>query len=285
MAQSAAANKAPVKGAGDTVAAPAAPAAVKRKKERSPPYPSITFKEALEKAKKLFDKEKKLPTAPDVIARHLGYKSANNGAFIPTLSALKKYGLLVGADGDDMRLSDDAFAVFVHPEGAPERLAILKRLAMMPSIFQAVMQKYPNGLPSDESLRTKLQLDFGFKSQEAADTLIRALRASVALAGLDLPGGQEQDDGAANGTEEPSLHATPTIQNPIQTTNPPDPRHPAKEIAKSHERHVWKLGDGVWAEIVVNGALTEKRLQRLKKYIELLDFDEDEETRESPHPE
>src|SRR6266851_5597882 len=161
--------------------ASAGAAKAKRKKDRSPPYPSIAFADALDKAKLIWDRDKKHPISADLVAQCLGYKNANNGAFLPLLSALKKYGTVVSAGGDDLRVSDDAAAIFILPESSPERQKLMKKLAMMPPIFAKVIAKYGADLPSDQTLRAKLRLDFRFASDDAADSMIRSLRASLAI--------------------------------------------------------------------------------------------------------
>ena len=58
----------------------------KRKKDRSPPYPAITFMDALQKTQRIWDRDKKHPISADLVGQCLGYKNANNGAFLASMS-------------------------------------------------------------------------------------------------------------------------------------------------------------------------------------------------------
>jgi hypothetical protein len=246
----------------------------KAKKDRSPPYPAIRFVDALALAKKVWDRDKKHPMSAELIAKCLDYKSAQNGAFIPVLSAMKKYGVIVPS-GEEFRVSDEAAAVFIHPEGAPERLALTKRLAMMPAIFTKVLAKYGNDLPSNETLRAKLRLDFGFASDEAADTLIGALRASMAIAGLDHEAPVEQNAGDSNADEEPAMVEPQKIANPVNQPPGAPPASPANNVQGKPEKHTVKLDDGAWAEIIITGTPDQKAKERLAKYVKHFIIGED----------
>src|SRR5260370_41466831 len=175
-----------------------------------------------------------------VVAKHLGYKSTNNGAFIPVLSALKKYGVLVAATGGEVRVSDDAAAIFLLPPDAPERKALIKKLALLPPIFGKVLEKFPGAqLPSDQNLRAKLRLDFNFASDEAADTMIRTLRASITIAGLDQEGAQAESGGAINGTTDPSMTTAPEIVQTINRTSTQASAGPAGSPAAPSGNRRW----------------------------------------------
>ena len=47
----------------------------KRKMVRSPNSPSLSLSDALAKAKVIYEVEKKIPTTPEVMLAHIGYKS------------------------------------------------------------------------------------------------------------------------------------------------------------------------------------------------------------------
>ena len=68
-------------------------------KARSPGYPAIGLKEAVEKAKGIYEEDYQNPIPRVVAAQHMGYASLN-GKSLGVLSALIKYGLLEGR-GDE----------------------------------------------------------------------------------------------------------------------------------------------------------------------------------------
>src|SRR5207249_11431587 len=64
-----------------------------KSKPRSPSYPGINLEEAIERAKIIYERERRHETAENTILEHWGYKP-KSGAGIMTLAALKAFGLL-----------------------------------------------------------------------------------------------------------------------------------------------------------------------------------------------
>src|SRR5260370_8401464 len=89
----------------------------KRKVHRSPNYPSMGLKEALEKARLIYDAEKRSFGSPEVLRADMGY-TASTGPAGRALSALKQYGLLDEKDGH-YRISDTPSAL-LNPSHCPE---------------------------------------------------------------------------------------------------------------------------------------------------------------------
>src|SRR6266446_5546494 len=71
---------------------------------RSPQYPAIGLKEAIEKVSAVYRRDYQAPTQRGVIASHMGYNSLN-GKSLGVLSAIGKYGLLE-VRGSEYRVSD-----------------------------------------------------------------------------------------------------------------------------------------------------------------------------------
>ena len=55
---------------------------------------------------------------------------------------------------------------------------------------------------------------------------------------------------------------------------------PPAPLAGPTEKHTWKLGNGVWADITITGGLSPRAFEKLKKYVDLIDVSE-----EDPYPE
>jgi hypothetical protein len=239
---------------------------------RSPNYPAITFAEALQKAHVLWEADQRNTMTTEVAAEHMGYSNSKNGSFLGTISAMRKYGL-VDYTGGEVRVSEDAHKAFVYPDGAAERMTILRALAMRPAIFGDVMKAYPNGLPSDANLRAKLRLDWGFSSAEAADALIRALRESIRYAQLDAS--PVTPDNSAQ--VDPSGGVQVTLNGQTQgASGGPGGKQPVLPKPGT-EKHAWKLAEGVWAEVIITGGLNAKTFAKLKKFVDLLDTSDAEE--------
>ena len=241
------------------------------KRDRSPNYPSLTFKEALAAAKKIWDQDRKHPVSVTLASQHLGYKQ-ENGVTLPMLAAMKRYGLLVPS-GKDVRVSDDANTILLYPEGSPEAVAVIKRLAMLPSLFGKVLEKFPNGLPSDANLRARLQADWGFASAKAADKFIEALREAVALtSGEGVVGdGQVVDNDSQVIQGEPMPQPQETVLKPPSVAfTQQKPFVPPVLSPPGTQSRPWNLGGGTIMTVTIPNTLTPKNIEKLRKYVEAL---------------
>src|SRR3989442_6142805 len=61
---------------------------------RSPNFPIVSLKEAIEKVRVLYDKDRRSPMTPSVVLEHLGYARKKSGTAGRVVSALRQFGLL-----------------------------------------------------------------------------------------------------------------------------------------------------------------------------------------------
>lgn len=237
------------------------------KRERSPNYPALTFTAALERAKTIWEKEKRAHVAPQVAARHLGYKTMNGAAF-QTLGALKRYGLVVSTGKKDIRVSDDAHFIFVHPEGHADRVKMMAKLAMSPSLFGKILGVYGDDMPSDENLVAKLQTDeWGFKSEEAARAVVRALRDAVRVSNEGVA--QTASEGNNNAgiiKETPMTNPGTNPGTPAVKPPPPPPPH-SNSSAISRQ---WEIAEGRFASVALPPDPTVADVEILEEFLGLL---------------
>lgn len=146
-------------------------------KARSPEYPAIGLKEAVEKVKLIWDKDYQNKVPKQVIAEHMGYKGLNGGS-LPIISALSKYGLIEGR-GDETRVSDVGLNIVAHQPGDPERLNAIQTAAASPELFAELNQRFPGGKASDSAVRSYLLVQKFIPG--AADAAIRAYRETQEL--------------------------------------------------------------------------------------------------------
>jgi hypothetical protein len=123
------------------------------RRQRSPNYPSLSLKEAVEKVRSLHDKNAQHPMTRDVAAKSMGY-SGLSGPSATAISALNKYGLLTGR-GDEIRVSDRAMAI-LYAHSDEERRHALNEAFLEPDLFRELAQKFPGKLPSDDALKSFL---------------------------------------------------------------------------------------------------------------------------------
>lgn len=201
--------------------------AAKGQRTRSPAYPAISLETAVQRARQLYDKEKRHSAPILTVVKHWGYTSLN-GAALKTIAAVKKYGLIDedGANDDRRvglsRLADD---ILLNPDPA-KRMEATRQAALKPGIHREMWEKYGLELPSDQTLAWELTRDRGFTDRGAAE-FIRSYRATIAYAKLEAtaaPPAQEADDD----TDDYEDSSDPQPQGGSDR-----PRHPAGEKARS----------------------------------------------------
>jgi hypothetical protein len=160
-------------------------------KTRSPGYPTIGLREAIEKITLVYEKDyqNRLPRA--LVAEHMGYRSLN-GKSLGVLSAVAKYGLLEGR-GDENRVSDLALEIIAHPPGTAERARAVGEAAGRPELFSELDTQFQGGKVSDAAIRSFLITRKFIPA--AADMSIRAYRETKAL--VQEEGGRYDADHAA----------------------------------------------------------------------------------------
>jgi hypothetical protein len=147
-------------------------------KVRSPNYPALSLKEAVDKAYVLHKANGLHPMSREAVAKNLGYGGLN-GASLPILSALTKYGLLV-PHGDQLKISEDGLRIIAEQPGSAPRVEALRRAALTPVLFAELAKLYPgNTAPSNATLESYL-VQQGFTRKACVDAT-RAYRDTLEL--------------------------------------------------------------------------------------------------------
>jgi hypothetical protein len=167
-------------------------------RSRSPNYPQIGLKEALQRVSSVYKRDYQSTLTRDLAAERLGY-SGLNGKSLAVLAALGKFGLLEGR-GEDTRVSDLAVRILAFPAGAPERVAALREAASRPELFGELDQRFASGQASDGSIRAWL-VTRGF-IPPAAEAAVRAYRETKQLLEAEI------------GSEPPPLPAPVAVAPP-----------------------------------------------------------------------
>lgn len=194
-----------------------------RTRQRSPNYPAISLAEAQKRVREIHAKEGRNPAGREVMVQHLGY-SGLTGASLPILSALIKYGLLEGAKGDELRVSDLALSI-LYPQSGEERDTALRTAANKPRLFSEINQKWPDRPPSDASLKAYLaRREF---SQRAIDTVIQRYKETMEL----VSGANANDDDSASTHQEEAqdMERAPRAQD--HTKQPPAPSRSGMRVS------------------------------------------------------
>ena len=163
---------------------------------RSPNYPALSLKEALQKVGQVFERERQHPASREVVMKGMGY-SGVNGASLSALSAARKYGLLVQQGrGEDYTVTDLAVTI-LHPHSPEEKAEAVRKAAFAPALFAELLTHYKGDIPSDDNLRAYL-VRRGFATA-ALSGVIQSFRETIELVGR-VPSGyapsisSEEDD-------------------------------------------------------------------------------------------
>lgn len=146
-------------------------------RRRSPKAPSVSLGEAIDKAKKIFDKDQNHPIPRDVAAKHLGYSGERNGAALKVLGTLKMFGLLESPAQGTLAVPRSLPDYLFAPDAGRKRL-ILKNWLENPPLFHEIFEKYNWSLPSQQALVHTLITEYGF-TVKAAERLQSVLQDSV----------------------------------------------------------------------------------------------------------
>jgi hypothetical protein len=126
----------------------------KKAAHRSPNYPAFDLGTAIARIRTVYDKDKRTPTTPEVIARHMGY-TQTNGPGGRALSCMRQFGLLEDFSGK-LRVSESAFSLLHLPEEDKNKAKLMREAALRPTLYRALFEDYPDGIPSDATLTSTL---------------------------------------------------------------------------------------------------------------------------------
>jgi hypothetical protein len=162
---------------------------------RSPSFPSIDLKAAIERARTFYQNEKRLPANVTVAAKHWGYSPQSSGGKL-VLAALLSFGLMEDKGSGEQRqvkLTDLALRILLDERpGSLERREALQRAAFMPKIHSELFTKWNESLPSDPNLRHYLLIDKKF-NENSVDDFIKELRSTADFAGIYAASSPESD--------------------------------------------------------------------------------------------
>jgi phage FluMu protein Com len=158
----------------------------KKARHRSPNYPAVSLRDAVDRVRKLYEKDGKAGAPPELAAVHIGFASAH-GQAMAALAALKKFGLVETVNGR-LAPSQRAIEVLNLPEADLRRLQALKDAALSPAIYSDLAKAYcKTGFPSDDTLQSELVTYKGF-NRSAVAGFVKDFKDTLDFAGLsDLP--------------------------------------------------------------------------------------------------
>ena len=226
---------------------------------RSPGYPDIDLREAIERARVLWQKESRNHAPVSTILEHWGYKG-NTGPAHRAVAALKKFGLLSDRGRGENRqacLTELALSIILDQrETSTERSEAIRKAALMPPIHAELWEEYSGDLPSDSTLQFILQKERRF-SPSGADAFIKEFRATIEFAKLEYVStvaeqSAESADGDTSEDDDTSSEPFPVSPNVLEEK----PVHKERASTEMRVLQLPLLG-GNWAAVQIPRPMSE----------------------------
>jgi hypothetical protein len=244
------------------------------KQGRSPAYPAISLKPAIEKAKALYDAQGKYP-APMPLAFSAWGNSAKSSGGRDTRASLKYFGLItIEGDGDNgkVKLTDDALRILLDErEDQSEKKAIIRRVALNPAIHKKLLEEFPEGIKSDAAVEHFLVFDQEF-NKSAAGAVVAEFKETASFAELYKPASlvvKPDADSATDDQSDQELGGSDGIGGKIPPKPPIPPKGQAKVMAGERELTTGILSKGSSFRLIVSGNVGVKEIERLIAKLEL----------------
>jgi len=161
----------------------------KKRRIRSPGYPMIDLKEAIAKAKILWDRDKSHPIPKDAVFEHLGYQ-IEGGYGGRIIAALKQFDLIYEKQ-NDIILTQNAIDLAIYPHIDNHYIEIVKKIALKPYTYNKLYSENNIHELSDASLKVILIKNYKF-NPDKVDAFISNFRSTIVFAGLSGLGKQEE---------------------------------------------------------------------------------------------
>jgi hypothetical protein len=175
----------------------------KMKRQRSPNYPTVGLREAIDRTKRFITANGKAGAMPAIATKLIGFASAHGQAY-STLSALKKFGLLEEKDGRVVP-TQRGMEVVSLPDADPRRLKAIRDAAISPTIYAEVLEQYKDtNIPNDDTLAGELVAYKGFNPNGVKEFL-KAFRETIEFAGLSDLTVLGSDTKAEEGKKKPQI--------------------------------------------------------------------------------
>jgi hypothetical protein len=177
------------------------------RRHRSPNYPFIGLEKAIERAKQIYDVERRHEVPIKVASEKRWEYKPGSSQGDQTIAALRAFGLVdVGGSGEKrmIRISDRAYRILAGAQDAADRI---KDAALAPSIHGELWQKYgTNGLPSDDTIRNYLlfERESGRFNEDVVDNFIARFKETISFAKLDSSDKIDEVEGRGNDGKSPN---------------------------------------------------------------------------------
>jgi hypothetical protein len=244
------------------------------KRDRSPSFPFIPLRIAIERLAAFEEYHKRAAVPPDRVGPSWGMKT-NTSQAQQTLAALRAYGLLemrLTPEGRRVMISEDG-RIYLRAQQDSVKQEVLRRAALRPKQIQKYWHDWGTGRPKDAACLDALVVQGGGFSEDGAEKFLKVYDDTIAYAGLAESDKKESDE--TGGTVELYDAGEEDDTAPIQTPKPvPSTRSSGKVRLMESERELTTglLSKDANFRLIVSGHVGVKEIERL---IQKLQFDKE----------
>ncbi|MDP8995851.1 MAG: hypothetical protein M3O03_02435 [Pseudomonadota bacterium] len=246
---------------------PAPASKPKAPRERSPSYPAISLKAAIDRLERFEKTFGRHPAPLNKVGLAWGIKEGSSQAG-SILAALKSFGLLdyAGAGSERVAQLSEQGRTYIRAQQDEIKKAVIKRAALKPKVMATFWPIWGADRPPDAVCLDQLVLKYDF-NDNAAPIFLRIYDDTIAYAGLsnsdkvELPEnempGEEEDGGLLDSSDDPP---------------PPPPPSGKKEIkimAGERELTTGLLAKDASFRLIVTGKIGAKEIDRLIAKLQL----------------
>jgi hypothetical protein len=232
---------------------------------RSPNYPSVSLVQAIDLVGKIHKSNRTNVIDRQSAARDMGY-SGLTGRSLKVLAALLQFGLLNKAGKGQVKVTQTAVDI-LHGIDPADRNAALLQAGRAPSLFQELHERFPEGPPSENAIRSYL-IQQGFADVAIGPAITAYMDTYHYLENISESEshGEGSDEAPESDpqSEEPPMQQSPTLP---ATTGALAARAYASGIPDLNEINMDIRGD----RVLLSGLLDLRGLRLLKKRIENLE--------------
>ena len=121
---------------------------------RSPAYPGMSIRQAIELTKKLHAGNRTNPIDREAAAKDMGFRGIT-GSSTKALADLTHFGLLEKAGKGGVRVTQLAVDI-LYPESEAAHAGAVQRAAILPALFGELRAHFADGVPSENALKSYL---------------------------------------------------------------------------------------------------------------------------------
>lgn len=211
-------------------------------RQRSPSYPSTPLSEAIDLVRKIHSVERSHQIDRAVAVKAMGY-SGISGRSSTVLSNLIQFGLVEKTGKNEVRVTRRAVDI-IYPDTDGSRADALQAAAREPELFQAIAERFTDGLPSEAALESYL-IRQGF-THTAIPAATRAYRETFLFLENAIGSGSYSEqrepvvESQPNQLVERSLPMNASMQSPRRVDSLPTQAGNAPQPTEGYDVRIWQ---------------------------------------------